>query len=55
MREVEYIILEKSKSDFQKALNQWSHLYELEIIWMELSDHSDGLLFRALIKRWKKL
>jgi len=54
MSEEEYIILEKNHTNFQKALNQWRHLYELEIIWMELSDHSDGLLFRALIKRWKK-
>ena len=49
----EYIILEKSISNFQKILNQWKHEYSFKILWMDFNGKYDGY-YRALIKRWKK-
>lgn len=52
----EYIILEKTKSEFQKVLNQWKHKYFVDILWMTVN-YSEGLMdafYYALIKRTLK-
>lgn len=50
---MEYLIVEKTKSEFQKLLNQWKHNYNIEILWMSYSE--DIGRFRALIKREVRL
>jgi len=47
----EYIIIEKSKQNFQKLLNQWKHNYIIEIIWINYDNIEN--LYRALILRRK--
>ena len=52
----EYFIKEKTKSEFQKLLNQWKHQYDFEILWMDVN-YSEGLMesvYYALIKRKNK-
>ena len=46
----EYQIIEKEASEFQKLLNQWRHLFEFEILWMNFIDGK----YRALFKRKKR-
>ena len=45
----EYIIIEKSKQDFQKLLNQWKHSYIIAIIWINYDNINN--LYRSLILR----
>ena len=47
--EWEYKIIEKVPSEFQKLLNQWKHVFEFEILWINFIDEK----YRALIKRKK--
>ena len=47
--EIEYIILEKSKKEFQMVLNQWKHGYHFKILWMDHDPKSN--VYMALIKR----
>lgn len=52
----EYFLIEKTKSEFQKLLNQWKHEYNFEILWMDVNT-SEGLIngfYYALIKRIKR-
>ena len=52
MKDEEYIILEKSKKEFQMVLNQWKHGYHFEILWM---DHDPEYnCYMALVKRCVK-
>jgi len=46
---VEYLIVEKERNEFQKALNQWKHQYKLEIIWVYYDRVFEK--YHALIKR----
>ena len=52
----EYFIIEKTKSEFQKLLNQWKHQYDFEILWMDVIYSEDLIktIYYALIKRKKK-
>ena len=47
----EYIIIEKSKQNFQKLLNQWKYNYIIEVIWINYDNIEN--LYRALILRRK--
>ena len=52
METVDYILIEKSKKEFQMVLNQWKHKYDFEIIWMAFRLDSGGAgIYNALIKR----
>lgn len=49
---MEYFIIEKIGSEFQKLLNQWKHKFNFEIIWIGYS--TENKRYHALIKRWAK-
>ena len=46
---VDYIIVEKERTEFQKLLNQWEHQYKLDIVWLYYNESQ--LRYHALIKR----
>ena len=46
---VDYFIIEKEKSEFQKLLNQWKHSFKFEVIWMYYNRVENK--YHALIKR----
>ena len=47
----EYILIVKEKKDFQKALNQWKHLYAFTILWTHYDTTTN--FYHALILRYK--
>ena len=49
---IDYFIIEKEKSEFQKLLNQWKHIYDFSIMFMEYDSVNN--VYRALIKRRSK-
>ena len=47
----EYILIVKTKKEFQKALNQWKHIYAFTILWTFYDTITE--VYHALILRYK--
>lgn len=52
MLEEEYILVKKSKSELQKVLNQWKHIYDFSVLWIHYDTTTDD--YHALILRQEK-
>lgn len=49
----EYIVVEKSLSEFQKLLNQWKHIYNFIILGMNIRE-TTGTIIAVIMREDKR-